>query len=85
MRVQTMTTKLYDVVDYLHSEEEIQAYLQEMLVSGASPMAIKYAFIDAERARAKLKNQEPSIQTLDMVFSALFSQKNSLLPNVAMT
>jgi hypothetical protein len=80
-----MKTKPYDVVDYLNSEEEIQAYLKEMLVSGASRTAIKYAFVDAERARAKLKNQEPSLQTLDMVFSALFSQKNSLLPNVTMT
>ena len=85
MRVQTMKTKPYDVVDYLNSEEEIQAYLKEMLVSGASRTAIKYALVDAERARAKLKKQEPSLQTLDMVFSALFSQKNSLLPNVTMT
>lgn len=80
-----MKTKPYDVVDYLHSEDDIQAYLQEMLASGASPTAIKYAFMDAERARAKLANQEPSLSTLDMVFSALFSQKNTLLPNMAMS
>lgn len=76
-----MKTKPYDVVDYLHSEEDIQAYLQEMLASGASQTAIKYAFMDAERARAKLANQEPSLKTLDMVFGALFIQKNNLLPN----
>lgn len=80
-----MKTKPYDVVDYLHSEEDIQAYLQEMLASGASQTAIKYAFMDAERARAKLANQEPSLSTLDMVFRALFSQKNDVLPNVAMS
>lgn len=80
-----MKTKPYDVVDYLNSEEEIQAYLKEMLVSGASPTAIKYAFVDAERARAKLANQEPSLSTLDMVFRALFSQKNDVFPNVVMS
>lgn len=55
-----MKTKPYDVVDYLHSEGDIQAYLQEMLASGASSTAIKYAFMDAERARAKLANQDKS-------------------------
>lgn len=75
-----MTTKPYDVVDYLHSEEDIQAYLHEMLASGASQTAIKYAFMDAERARAKLANQEPSFQTLDMVFGALFDYKNNHQP-----
>lgn len=80
-----MITKPYDVVDYLHSEEDIQAYLQEMLASGASHTAIKYAFVDAERARAKLENQEPSLKTLDMVFGALFNQKQKtdLLHDVA--
>lgn len=54
-----MKTKPYDVVNYLHSEEDIQAYLQEMLASGAISTAIKYAFMDAERARVKLANQKP--------------------------
>lgn len=61
-----MKTKPYDVVDYLHSEEDIQAYLQEMSASGSSSTAIKYAFMDAERARAKLANQD-KLSTLDMV------------------
>lgn len=60
-----MKTKPYDVVDYLHSEEDIQVYLQEMLASGASSTAIKYAFMDAERARVKLANQKPILNTLE--------------------
>lgn len=40
-------TKPYDVVDYLHTEEDIQGYLDAVLESGASFKAISKAFMDA--------------------------------------
>lgn len=75
----TTQTKPYDVVDYLHNEEDIQGYLNAVLESGASLKAIRRAFMDAERARAKLANQEPNFQVLDMVFNTLSNPKNSQL------
>lgn len=70
-----MTFSKYDVVDLLHSEEDIQEYLKAVLESEASLQAIRKAFDDAERARAKLQKQEPNIATVDMIFTALFNHR----------
>lgn len=75
----------FNFVDYLNSEEEIEQFLQEVLTNGSSQKAIRQAFVVAEQARAKLKNQEPSLQTLDMVFNALFHPKSNLPLNTANT
>lgn len=40
-------TEPYDVVDYLHTEQDIQGYLDAVLESGASFKAISKAFMDA--------------------------------------
>lgn len=42
-----MKTKPFDVVDCLHTEEDIQGYLDAVLESGASFKAISKAFMDA--------------------------------------
>lgn len=68
-----MKTSKFDVADYLHSEEDIQGYLLAVLESGASDKAIKKAFMNAEQARAKLKNQEPNMATVDMIYNALIN------------
>lgn len=70
-----MKTERFDVVEFLNSEEEIQAYLKEVLESGASMKAIHKAFNDAERARANLQHQEPNLDTVDMIFNALANSK----------
>lgn len=68
-----MKTKPFNVVDFLNTEEDIQEYLKAVLESGASIQAIRQAFDEAERARAKLRQQEPNIDTVDMIFKALIS------------
>lgn len=70
-----MKFKEFDVVELLHSEEDIQMYLKAVLESGASAKAIRQAFDEAERARAKLRQQEPNIETVEMIFNALLNSK----------
>ena len=70
-----MTFKEFDVVEIIHSEEDIQEYLKVVLESGASMQAIRQAFNEAERARAKLRHQEPNLATVDMIFNALANSK----------
>lgn len=70
-----MKFKEFDVVELLHSEEDIQMYLKAVLESGASAKAIRQAFDEAERARAKLRQQEPNIETVEMIFNALMNSK----------
>lgn len=65
----------FDVTELLHSEEDIQMYLKAVLESGASAKAIRQAFNEAERARAKLRQQEPNIETVEMIFNALLNSK----------
>lgn len=59
----------FNFVDYLNSEEDIQDFLEEVLNNGASPKAVKNAYIVAEQARAKLANENPSIGTVQMFFN----------------
>lgn len=73
------TAKSYDVIEVLHDEEDIQAYLTAILESGASEKAIRKAFIDAERARAKLAQQEPNFGILDIILNAISSTHNRTL------
>lgn len=73
------TAKPYDVIEVLNDEEDIKAYLTAVLESGASEKAIRQAFIDAERARAKLAQQEPNFGILDIILNAIRSTKNRTL------
>lgn len=68
----------FDFVDYLNSEADIEQFLQEVLNNGSSQKAIRQAFVIAEQARAKLNNQTPSLQTVDMLFNMLFCPKKKL-------
>lgn len=72
-------TKPYDVVDYLHTEEDIQGYLDAVLESGASFKAISKAFMDAERARAKLAGKEPNLQAIEMFMQTFSKPQNRAL------
>lgn len=74
-----MQTKEFDVIDYLDSQEAIHLYLQEVLSNGGSLNHIKQAFADAERARARLADTEPSLSTIDMIFDALAQTNKPLM------
>lgn len=66
----------FNILDYLNSEEDIQGFLEEVLNNGASPKAVKNAYIIAEQARAKLANEKPSIGTAQMFFNLWQRQHN---------
>lgn len=74
-----MTMSDFDFIDYLNSEEDIQDFLEEVLSNGASPKAVKNAYMVAEQARAKLANEKPSIGTAQMFFNLWQRQQQNNL------
>lgn len=77
-----MKTEVFDVIDYLHNEEQIQGYLLAVLESGANHETLKDAFRDAERARAKLQNQEPNMASIEMILNVLMNDKFTITARV---
>lgn len=67
---------MFNVIDYLETQEDIDGYLAEALQSGGSPKFIAHAIAQAEQARAKLEQiniqNQPLIEQPQLLESLLY-------------